>query len=160
MIVIIKTTVLLSLVCFSTIVHADIRGKWIIDADLSIEFNNRYSDLDKLEEEFLKCLSRNAFLIFDESRFFSVIKEHDCLINNETRKIIGSEADIEYEKIFESDNIFIFVTKDEKNVKSVETIYLVNENLLWVYYSGDKPEYDSHIRYYYRKETIDSSAHD
>lgn len=160
MFVVIKTIVLLSLLSFSAIAFSDVQGKWIIDANLSIEFNSRHSDLDELEKEFLKCLSSNAFLRFDQHRIFNVIEEHDCLINNETRKIIGSEASIEYKKIFESDDILVFMTKDEENIESVETIYLVNENLLWVYYAGNKPEYNSHIRYYYRKESINGSTYD
>ena len=140
--------------------RADIQGEWKIDNSLTTKFNNRFSRMSAEQEALIKCYSENSIFKISGDRFFLSVKGGVCPVNGNEILIDDYETEYKFEKIFENNSLVALMSKDEEDSEFVEIIHKVNDDLLWIYNSGGEPDYDSHVRYYFKKIHKDVNTKD
>jgi hypothetical protein len=147
-----KAILLIVSMLFGAVSYADIQGKWEIDVDLTIEFNKVHYQTDRLETQLLKCFSASSYWKIGKENFLFVTKKNTCYFGDNATSIDEFYLEYKYKKIFENDDVLILSNNNkEDNSEFIEVIHWANKNLIWMYYPGEKPEYNSHVRYYYKK---------
>lgn len=147
-----KNSIIFFLVTFCFSAHAfDVDGRWVIDFEETNKFNNTHSNMSALKKALIKCQSMNLTLIYNGSESSLLSKEHYCSFGEKEAKIEGFERSNKYQKLYEDENMVVLLNNaDEKN-SYIDIINRVHDGLIWIYYSGESPEYDEHLRYYYKR---------
>lgn len=130
----------------------EIIGSWVIDYDATLKFNSAYSDISDTKYQLIKCMSLNMTVEVDESSFSIILDEHDCGRDGENSTIAGFQNAHEYKKVYEDDKLIILRKISKDNNSYIETIHWESPNKIWMYYPGERPYYDEHIRYYYKRK--------
>ncbi|MFV0478012.1 MAG: hypothetical protein ACK5ME_09275 [Parahaliea sp.] len=145
------SAILMAASIYSPYCNADILGVWKIDMDMTLDFNGKYAQLKDPEVQFLKCFSENSSFDISEKYFVFSTNEHTCSIAGNDTAIDSYEVKYEYRTLYENDEIVVLVSALDDGADFSQILHKINDELMWVYYSGESPEYDSHIRYYYKK---------
>jgi len=153
----VKRLIFLFAVLFSSTAYSDIQGRWVIDADLTLDFNSAHSGITDLEKELIRCMSSNSSLEISGSYFSFVVKKHSCSFGDKISTITDFDEKYKFKKIFENIDVVVLLSEDKEHNQSIDVIHQINEDLVWFYYPGDPPEYDTHLRYYYKRITENDS---
>lgn len=137
---------------YSFVSHADIVGVWELDIDKTIQFNTKNSRVTKLWKSLFKCFANNSTLTINSSHYIYVAKDHTCSHDGKKADIKGYKMKFPYRIIFDNSEKSILVANNKEGYDFSEVIYKVSDDVIWTYYFGDAPEYNSHIRNYYKRK--------
>ena len=128
--------------------HADIQGVWRIDTDLTTKFNATHSNLEDSHKALLPCMASNSYIEIQENNLVFYMGEYSCLIDGKEQKIDGYDIEYKIQYIYEDDTTVVLRSVEDEYI---ELVHIVNKDLIWIYYPGEKPNHNIHLRYYYKR---------
>jgi hypothetical protein len=132
--------------------YADITGTWKIDVEKTLEFNASYAKVSVLWISLLKCLAENSTLIINKDFYNSISIGHTCTHEGKRADIEGYRYKYPYKKVFQNSNDTVLVTMNEDGNENQVVFHFIDDNLIWNYYGGNPPKFESHVRYYYKRQ--------
>ncbi len=139
-------------ILFSQPCHSDVVGEWTLDVEKTIKFNKEKGVVTSLWKSLFVCLSENSTLTINNDHYISTAKDHACSYNNKAADIKGYNINCPYRIAFDSPDVTALVINNEEGFEFLEVIHKIDDDHIWIYYSGEPEGNESHIRNYYKRK--------